>query len=107
SATREEVPYATAVIVERFEAREKLTRITAAIYCDRASQKRILIGKGGQMLKKIGTAARRQIEKMLGTQVFLQLFVKVEPGWRNSRQFVEELDWRRQLENLVGARPRS
>jgi GTP-binding protein Era len=53
------------------------------------------------MLKKIGTAARLQIEKMVGTRVFLELFVKVRPGWRDSREFVDELDWRRQLEKLV------
>jgi GTP-binding protein Era len=54
------------------------------------------------MLKKIGTAARLQIEKMVGTRVFLELFVKVQPGWRESRDFVEDLDWRRQLERLAG-----
>jgi GTP-binding protein Era len=104
SATRQEVPYFTTVIVERFEEGEKLTRIAAAIYCERDSQKGILVGKAGAMLKKIGTAARLQIESMVGTRVFLELFVKVRPGWRNSREFVEELDWRRQLEGLVGPR---
>lgn len=104
SATRQEIPYFTTVIVERFEEGEKLTRIAATIYCERDSQKGILVGKSGSMLKKIGTAARLQIEKMVGTRVFLELFVKVRPGWRNSREFVEELDWRRQLENLVGPR---
>lgn len=104
AATREEIPYFTTVIVERFEEGEKLTRIAAAIYCERDSQKGILVGKGGSMLKKIGTAARVQIEKMVGTKVYLELFVKVQPGWRNSRDFVEELDWRRQLESLVGSR---
>jgi GTP-binding protein Era len=54
------------------------------------------------MLKRIGTAARLQIEKMIGTRVFLELFVKVQPGWRESRDFVEDLDWRRQLERLAG-----
>ncbi len=54
------------------------------------------------MLKKVGTTARLQIEKMLGTRVFLELFVKVQPGWRESREFVDELDWRRQLERLAG-----
>jgi GTP-binding protein Era len=54
------------------------------------------------MLKKIGTAARLNIERMLGTKVFLELFVKVQPGWRDSRTFVDELDWRRQLETLAG-----
>ena len=102
SATRQEVPYFTTVIVERFEEGEKLTRIAAAIFCERESQKGILVGKAGSMLKKIGTAARLEIEKMIGTKVFLELFVKVRPGWRNAREFVEELDWRRQLENLVG-----
>jgi GTP-binding protein Era len=104
AATREEIPYFTTVMVERFEEGDKLTRIAATIYCERESQKGILVGRGGAMLKKIGTAARLGIEKMVGTRVFLELFVKVRPGWRNSREFVEELDWRRQLENLVGPR---
>jgi GTP-binding protein Era len=102
-ATKEEVPYSTTVLVEEFEEGERLTRIAAAIYCEREGQKAILVGKRGQMLKKIGTAARVQIEKMLGTKVFLELFVKVRPGWRDSREFVDGLDWRRQLENLVGS----
>jgi GTP-binding protein Era len=92
---REEVPHAVSVMVEQYEEGKKLTRIAAAIYCDRNSQKSILVGKGGQMLKKIGTSARLDIEKLVGTKVFLELFVKVQPGWRESRQFVEELDWRR------------
>ena len=82
--TSEEVPYATTVLVEQFEEGAKLTRIAAAIYCEREGQKRILIGKQAQMLKKIGTAARLQIEKMVGTRVFLELFVKVSPDWRES-----------------------
>jgi GTP-binding protein Era len=100
--TSEEVPYSTTVMIESFDEGPKLTRIEAAIYCEREGQKAILIGKGGQMLKKIGTAARLEIEKMLGTKVFLQLFVKVKSNWRESHEFVEELDWRRQLERLVG-----
>jgi GTP-binding protein Era len=99
--TKEEVPYSTTVIVEQFEESERLTRIAAAIYCEREGQKGILVGKQGQMLKKIGTAARLQIQKMLGTKVYLELFVKVRSGWRDSREFVDGLDWRRQLENLV------
>jgi GTPase len=102
--TSEEVPYATTVVIEQFEEGSKLTRIAAAIYCEREGQKGILVGKGGQMLKKIGTAARLQIEKMLSTRVYLELFVKVQPGWRESREFVEEVDWRRQLERLAGPR---
>ena len=105
---REEVPHAVSVMVDQYEEGERLTRIAATIYCDRPSQKAILVGKGGQMLKKIGTAARMDIEKMVGTRVFLELFVKVQPGWRESRQFVEDLDWRRQLEQIAGpSRPES
>jgi GTP-binding protein Era len=99
--TSEEIPYATTVIVDNFEEGAKLARIAATIYCEREGQKGILVGKGGQMLKKIGTSARLQIERMLGTKVFLELYVKAEPGWRDSRRFVEELDWRRQLEHRM------
>lgn len=100
-ATKEEVPHSVTVLVEEFEEQTRLTRISAVIYCEREGQKRILIGKQGQMLKKIGSTARIEIERMLGTKVFLQLFVKVRAGWRESRGFVEELDWRRQLENMA------
>jgi len=99
--TSEEIPYATTVIVDNFEEGARLTRVAATIYCERAGQKGILVGKGGLMLKKIGTAARLQIERMMGTKVFLELYVKAEPGWRDSRRFVEELDWRRQLEHRM------
>ena len=100
--TNEELPYATTVIVESFEEGQRLTRIGATIYCEREGQKGILIGKKGAMLKKIGTSARMQLERMTGTKVFLELFVKVQPNWRESRGFVEELDWRRQLQHLTG-----
>jgi GTP-binding protein Era len=106
--THEEVPHAVSVLIEQFEESPRLVRIAAAIYCERAGQKAILLGKGGQMLKKIGTAARLDIEKMVGTKVFLELFIKVQAGWRDSRQFVEELDWRRQMEQIGGPhRPES
>jgi GTPase len=100
-ATEEEVPYATTVVIEQLEEGTKVTRIAAMIYCERDGQKGILVGKGGQMLKKIGTAARLQIEKMLDKRVFLELFVKVRENWRESHEFVEELDWRRQVERLA------
>jgi small GTP-binding protein domain len=118
--TGEEVPYASAVVIEQFEepepvqpskprpgkkqAPEKkpLTRIAAAIYCERDGQKAILIGKGGSKLKEIGTRARVQIESLLGTRVYLELRVIVEPGWRESKPFIESLDWRNQLERLAG-----
>ena len=92
--TGKEIPYATAVLIDRYEEQEKLTRIAATIYCEREGQKAILIGKGGQKLKEIGTAARLELEALLGKRVFLELFVKVKPGWRESAAFVEELDWR-------------
>jgi GTPase len=101
-ATTEEVPHSTTVMIEQFEEGVKLTRIAAVIFCEREGQKRILIGHRGEMLKKIGTAARIEIEKMLGTKVYVELFVKVRQNWRESRGFVEELDWRKQLEHLVG-----
>ncbi|HST79540.1 MAG TPA: GTPase Era [Verrucomicrobiae bacterium] len=95
--TGKELPYATAVVVERFEDSDKLIKIAAAIYCEREGQKGILIGKGGQKLKEIGTAARMELEELLGKKIFLELFVKVKPGWRQSAAFVEELDWRRSV----------
>jgi GTP-binding protein Era len=101
--TGEEVPYASTVLVERFEEEPKLTRIAATIFCEREGQKGIIIGRGGQMLKKIGTAARHQIERRLGGKVFLELFVKVRPHWREQRQFLETLDWKKQLEDLAGS----
>ena len=114
--TGEEVPYASAVVIERFEepeaspppakkkgapAKLPLTRIAAAIYCERSGQKAILIGKGGSKLKEIGTGARKQIESLLGTRVYLELHVIVEPNWRESKSFIESLDWRNQLERLA------
>lgn len=99
--TSEEIPYATTVIVDSYDEGQSLTQIAATIYCEREGQKGILVGKGGQMLKKIGTAARIEIERMLGVRVYLALFVKAERGWRDSRQFVDELDWRRQLEQRM------
>ncbi|MBA3914906.1 MAG: GTPase Era [Acidobacteriales bacterium] len=102
--TGEEVPHSTTVLIEQFEEGKKLTRIAAAIYCEREGQKRILIGKQGSMLKKIGTAARLQIEEMVGTKVFLELFVKVKADWRQSQQFVEELDWRGEFEKMSSIR---
>jgi GTP-binding protein Era len=114
--TGEEVPYSSAVVIEQFEEpepaappkkkgpppRKPLARIAAAIYCERDGQKAILIGKGGSKLKEIGTRARIQIESLLGSRVYLELRVIVEPGWRESKTFIESLDWRNQLERLAG-----
>jgi len=99
-ATEQEVPYATSVFIDQYDEGAKLTRIAATIYCERQGQKAILIGRHGETLKRIGTAARLQIERLLNTKVFLELFVKVQPGWRDSRHFVEETDWRTQLERM-------
>jgi len=96
-ATSEEVPYATSVVIEEFEEGETLTRVAATIHCERDGQKRIVVGRQGQMLKKIGTAARSEIEQLVGTRVYLDLFVKVSPRWRDSPAFLEELDWRRRF----------
>jgi len=102
-ATGQEVPYATAVRIDSWKEKPKLTRISATIYCEREGQKAILIGRRGEMLKKVGTRARLELEKLVGGKVFLELFVKVVPEWRSSRRFVEELDWRRQLEDIAAA----
>src|ERR1039457_4736664 len=103
-ATEQEVPYATTVLIDQYEEGARLTRIAATIYCEREGQKAILIGRQGSTLKKIGTAARLQIQGLLNTKVFLELFVKVRAGWRDSRDFVQETDWRTQLQNMSMAR---
>lgn len=91
--TGKEVPYAIAVTIDQYEELEKLNRIAATIYCEREGQKGILIGRRGEKLKEIGTAARLELERLLGKKIFLELFVKVQPGWRESSTFVEDLDW--------------
>ena len=78
-----EVPYSAEVIVEKFEEKETSIHIMAVIYVERDSQKGILIGRGGSRLKRVGTEARKDIEKFFGKSVYLELFVKVEPNWRN------------------------
>lgn len=97
-----EVPYALAVEVEKFEELPRLTRIEATMNVERDTQKRILIGTKGAMLKKIGTEARKELEELLGTKVYLGLFVKVLPNWRENPQRVRELDWHAQLEAIGG-----
>jgi GTPase len=102
TATRQEVPQALAVIVESFEEGEKLIRISANIHVEREGQKGILIGHAGERLKEIGTAARKELEELLGVKVFLELRVKVAPDWREDPRVVRQLDWRNQLERLGG-----
>jgi GTPase len=100
-ATREEVPHAIAVLVDSFDESTELIKIRATIYVEREGQKGILIGKGGETIKKIGTQARKELESILGAHIFLELFVKVQPNWRQNSAIVRQLDWHRQLEQLV------
>jgi len=91
---RDEVPHATAVLIDEWEETPRLTKIGATIYVERLGQKTILIGSGGQMLKKIGSDAREKLERLTGGKVFLSLFVKVKPNWREDPAFLDAVDWR-------------
>jgi GTP-binding protein Era len=93
-ATRKEVPHAVAVAVDRWEETPKITRIYATIRVEREGQKPIVIGAGGAMLKRIGTQARIEMEKLFGVKIFLDLHVRVQPAWREQRAFLDALDWR-------------
>ncbi len=92
--TRQEVPHAVAVMVDRWEETPNLLRISATIFVEKEGQKAIVIGAGGQLLKKVGTAARQEMEALFGRKIFLELFVKVRPRWREDPAFLAELDWR-------------
>jgi GTPase len=99
--TYHEVPHALKVEVEKWEELPKLLRIQMNLTVERASQKKILIGTKGEMLKKIGTLARKELEEILGMKIFLGLFVKVAENWRENPMVVRELDWHTQLEALA------
>ena len=87
--TRQEVPHSTAVIIDLVEPAEGgLIRIHATIIADKESQKGILIGEGGRMMKGIGTSARHQLEEYLGSRVHLSLWVKVKRAWRDDRELL-------------------
>lgn len=92
--TREEVPHSVAIAIDLVEENPKITRVLATIHVERDSQKGILIGKGGTMLKSVGSAAREQIQKLIAGKVYLELFVKVQPKWRHSRIRLAELGYR-------------
>ncbi|HUS06314.1 MAG TPA: GTPase Era [Bryobacteraceae bacterium] len=92
--TRQEVPHSVAVVIENWEEKKSLLRISAAIYVEREGQKAIIIGSKGAMLKKVGTLARQEMEVLFDRKIFLQLFVKVRSNWRESPEFLNELDWR-------------
>lgn len=94
SETKQEVPHSVAVIVDRWEETPRLTRISALVYVERPGQKAIVIGSRGAMLKKIGTLAREEMETLFSRKIFLELLVKVRPGWRENREFLKAIDWR-------------
>jgi GTP-binding protein Era len=89
--TGEEIPYVTAVVVEHWEEAEAITRINCLVYVERQSHRAIIIGRGGQRLKEIGTRARAEIERLLDRHVFLGLFVKVRERWRDDERALDEL----------------
>jgi len=92
--TREEVPHSVAITIDQVEEAPTITRVFATIHVERSSQKGILIGKNGTMLKAIGSSAREQIQKLIAGKVYLELFVKVQPKWRQSRLRLSELGYR-------------
>jgi len=98
-AAREEVPHASAILIDTWEERRQLVRIGATIYVERPGQKTILIGRKGEVLKKIGTTAREQIERLTDRKVFLNLLIKVKPKWREDPSFLSTVDWR----SMVGS----
>ncbi len=91
--TRAELPYAVAVLIEEFKEEASRTHISATILVDKASQKAIVIGKGGQRLKSIGTQARREMETVFNMKIFLNLWVKVQEGWRDNDRLLVELGY--------------
>jgi GTP-binding protein Era len=95
--TREELPYSTAVVIDQFQeaAAGGITRIFASIIVDHESQKPIVVGKGGEMIKRIGTEARQDLEEMLGGRVYLDLHVKVRQDWREDDRLLDEMGLRR------------
>ena len=92
--TQQEVPHAVAILIDTWQETPKLLKIAATIYVERAGQKAILIGAGGSALKKIGTLARYELERVFDRKVFLQTFVKVRAGWRQDPEFLAAVDWR-------------
>jgi len=87
---QKEIPYAVEVVIESYKESENLDRISATIYVERETQKGIIIGKGGEALKKIGIEARKDIEALVGKQVYLELYVKVKKDWRNNEKILNQ-----------------
>src|SRR5690554_1318861 len=95
--THQEIPHSVSVVIERMVREKELLHIDATIYIERTSQKKIIIGKGGQMMKKIGTLARKEIAMLLGEKIYLELWVKIEPDWRNKKFHLQKMGYN--LEN--------
>ena len=93
-ATRQEIPHSTTVMVDKWDETPQILRIYATIFVERDGQKGIIIGAKGAMLKRIGTQAREEMEKLFDTHIHLDLHIKVEPGWREKHAFLNSLDWR-------------
>lgn len=91
--TKEEIPHSVAVLIEKYEESEKIDRIYASIFCETKSQKGILIGKGGSLLKKIGTEARLELEKIVEKKVYLELNVKIEKDWRKNNKSLKHFGY--------------
>jgi GTP-binding protein Era len=92
--TRQELPYASAVLIREYDETEGLVRIAADIFVEREGQKAIVIGAGGERLKQIGTQARKELEAALGKKVYVELVVRVREQWREDPRFLQQLDWR-------------
>ncbi|MEO0374997.1 MAG: GTPase Era [Cyanobacteria bacterium P01_A01_bin.17] len=96
--TRQEIPHSVAITIDRVEEDPKITRVLATIHAERPSQKAILIGKRGSMLKEIGSAARQQMQTLVDGQIYLELYVKVQPKWRQSKLHLADLGYRVEAE---------
>ena len=92
-ATHAELPYAVGVLIEEFQETKKLTTIQAVIMVERASQKGIIIGKGGRRLKEVGQQAREEMEQLFSMKIFLEMWVKVQPGWRDNSRILTDLGY--------------
>ncbi len=101
--TRQEIPYASMVMLDNWEEKRNLLRINATVFVERPGQKAILIGTRGEMMKRIGTQSREELEKRFGVRVYLELYVKVRANWRENEHFLQAVDWR----SMVGHEPES
>jgi GTP-binding protein Era len=96
--TQREVPHSVAVLIDQWDDTPRLLRVLATIYVEKEGQKAIVIGAKGAMLKRVGTLARLEMEKFFGRKVYLELFVKVKPKWRDNPEFLNQIDWRSMTE---------